>query len=224
MAAPGRFAFSLATMRLLAGLGNGHTDFFDAELWRLRGAPCGFRARRLAEGWVVTASAHAALPPGTVLETLDGRPLDDVLAEAAPFIAASHARTKSRMLFARPILLPERFHLAFAGGGEAVVTRGVAALETGLEPAGRWLERDKVFLLRLPGFERPEDEAAALRLVRDLPADCALVLDLRGNGGGDTPQALVRALMPRPYRFWREETPMHVALDRAQGGLAARLG
>ena len=68
----------------------------------------------------------------------------------------------------------------------------------------------------LPGFDL--DAAFRSYLAQAFAAADRLAFDVRGNSGGDTPEALVAALMTRPYRSWRATTPVHVALSRAQGG------
>jgi hypothetical protein len=39
-----------------------------------------------------------------------------------------------------------------------------------------------------------------------------LIIDVRNNSGGVAPQRLIQVLMDRPYREWRESTPIRVVL------------
>jgi hypothetical protein len=43
----------------------------------------------------------------------------------------------------------------------------------------------------------------------------AIVFDVRGNGGGTTPERLLRAVMDRPYRDWSQANAASVGLFRA---------
>ena len=73
----------------------------------------------------------------------------------------------------------------------------------------------RVGYLRLPTFGTPAVQDSALAFLARHPALAALVLDVRGNSGGDTPGRLLTALMDRPYRTTVRATPMAPALLRA---------
>lgn len=73
------------------------------------------------------------------------------------------------------------------------------------------------YLLTIPSFAQPQFEADAIRLLQSLGNTIHLVIDVRGNSGGNTPDKLVAALMPDRYRFWTYVTPVTNALARAQG-------
>jgi carboxyl-terminal processing protease len=47
----------------------------------------------------------------------------------------------------------------------------------------------------------------------------AVVLDVRGNHGGNTPVGLVKDLMERPYRWFAESTPMSIGLFQFRGSV-----
>jgi carboxyl-terminal processing protease len=48
-----------------------------------------------------------------------------------------------------------------------------------------------------------------------------VILDVRLNGGGNTPQKLIRALMDRPYKGWNESTSLSFGLFAAYAQIAA---
>jgi carboxyl-terminal processing protease len=73
---------------------------------------------------------------------------------------------------------------------------------------GRWLEPGKVAYVRIPSFFNPEYEKRALELVREFREAAILIVDVRGNMGGSTPEELTSLLMDRPYRWWTESTPL----------------
>jgi carboxyl-terminal processing protease len=104
-------------------------------------------------------------------------------------------------------LLPERFVLGLAGGKQvAIDRRSMPDLELG-GTEGRWLVPGALAYVRLPSFSTPDHEKRAIELVREYKHAAALIIDVRGNGGGSTPDDLYKALMDRPYRWWTESTP-----------------
>ena len=85
------------------------------------------------------------------------------------------------------------------------------------ETEGRWLREGELAYVRVPGFGEPRFEQKALELVRQFKDARALIVDVRGNGGGSTPQELTKALMGRPLRWWSEATPQSLAVLRYRG-------
>lgn len=71
--------------------------------------------------------------------------------------------------------------------------------------------------MRIPSFDADAFEDAAIGFVDQLQEDKVLILDLRGNGGGNTPLRLLTKLVDRPYRTWAATTPRHTGLNIAKG-------
>jgi len=209
----GRAAFTRASMRFLATFGNGHTLFLDFTLAR-QGGTLPFTARAVADRWVVTADRTNALHPGDVLETIDGRPFEEFYQELRPLVSASTEAWGRRALFSRlgPLtvyahLFPERFVLGLAGGRRVEVDRrAMPGVELGATE-GRWLDAGRLAYVRVPSFFEPQFEKRAVELVREYAGAPALIVDVRANAGGSTPQELTRRLMDRPHRWWTESTP-----------------
>jgi len=216
-AAPDRRAFSLASMKFLAGLRNGHTGFFDPWLRERFGAPLGFALERSPDGWVVRESRIDGLEPGDRVTTLDGRPAEEVIAELLPHISASSEREAVRKLwFQGAPLWPRRFTLALADGRTMEIRRGEQELRP-VEPR-RYEARvlpGGVAYLRIPHFETPEMEDSAIAFLEAHPDAPAVVVDVRRNGGGTTPMRLIGALMDRPYRGFAQSTSFSVGLYSA---------
>jgi len=59
--------------------------------------------------------------------------------------------------------------------------------------------QDGVAILRVPSFDKGVFEQSAVEYLRKLGPVRAVVLDLRGNHGGSTPESLLDALMDRPF-------------------------
>lgn len=215
LAAETRLAFVLATQLLMAQLRNGHSGFSDDRVMRRHGRSFGLMLRPLASEWTVTVSRHTDLPAGSVVERINGVPMAEVLAHARPFIAASNERAAADSLFFRRHLLPDSIVLGLERGGEFRVAKADRPpLERPL-PAIRHV--GGVAVLPILSFDDPRFEAAAVAAVSALDDEAPLVIDLRGNGGGNTPLALLAALMDRPYRRWRSTVLATTTLRRAYG-------
>jgi carboxyl-terminal processing protease len=216
--AENRKAFDLATMRFVAKLRNGHTQFFDT---RLDGRPLKFRLLEVENQWVVIDSQDGRLSRGAVVRSLNGAPVDDFVRESAQYVAASNDRLARAHVFSYPGLFPERVSLTLQDGKVVVVDRAVQADVRDVSPVrdsrGRWLRDGQIACIRVPSFGDPAYERTATELVRQFASAPDLVVDVRGNGGGTTPRQLIAALMNRPWRFWQEVTPQQIALFEAQG-------
>jgi carboxyl-terminal processing protease len=213
-----RKGFDLATMRFIATLRNGHTQFFDSQL---DGRPVKFRLLQLENGWAVVTSQDRDLPQGAVVRTLDGKPVDDFVRERAQYVAASNDRLARTHVFSYPALFPERVSVGLLNGNVVVVDRAVRAgaseSSTARASEGRWLHDGRLAYIRIPAFGDAAYERTAIELVRQFASSPNLIVDVRGNGGGSTPRQLIGALMNRPWRTWQETTPQHIALFDAQG-------
>jgi carboxyl-terminal processing protease len=213
-----RQEFDLATLRFVAQLRNGHTQFFDSQF---DGRPLKFRLLEAENHWVVIVSQDGRLPRGSVVRSLNGIPIDDFVRERAQYVAASNDRLARTHVFSYPGLFPEQISLTLQDGSVVDVDRSIAGeTQRALPPPGsdgRWLVEGRVAYVRIPSFGDPAFERTAVELVRQFAPSPNLVVDVRGNGGGTTPQQLIRALMNRRWRTWQEVTPQHIALFDAQG-------
>ena len=213
-----RKAFDLASMRFIAKLRNGHSQFFDS---RMDARPLKFRLLEVENVWAVVSSQDTRLPQGAVVKTLEGRPVDDFIRERAEYVAASNERLARTHVFSYPGLFPERVSVGLQNGDVVVVDRAVRGdapqLSTVRMSEGRWLTEGRVAYIRVPAFGDPAYEQTAIALVRKFASSPNLIVDVRGNGGGTTPRQLIGVLMNRPWRTWQETTPQHVALFDAQG-------
>lgn len=208
-----RMEFDLATMEFFAALRNGHSDFSDRWLWQNHGHALGFTLLSLDDEWVVDDSRLRTLAVGAVVERIDGIPADSFLSERMRYVSASSDEARRIKLFWRPFLFPDEFSLTLADGREVRIRRGEQEL-TAVEQRqveSRTLDGGIPYL-HIPSFGEPANEAAAVEFVSQHADAPAMIIDVRGNGGGTTPIQLIRALMDRPYRDFAQSTALQIAL------------
>lgn len=211
-----RFEFDLATMEFMARLQNGHSGFSDRWLFDVGGPPVGFTARRNSGRWVVHTSRVTGLEPGDVIRTVDGRPAEEFVQDRLRYVPASSEAGGIRRLWSRPYLFPEVFDVELADGRTVRIDRPQQSLgsSTRREYETRLYE-DGTAYVYIPTFGNPEMERRAVEFLRENPDTPVLIIDVRANGGGTTPTALIEALMDRPYREFTESTSVTYGLFEA---------
>jgi carboxyl-terminal processing protease len=212
MYAADRVEFALASMAFLARFNNQHTWYFDWAV--VNGSNHDYRARFLGGAWVVVWSTRDDLQPGDVIASIDGRPFEEFYREQSRYISASTERNR-RSLFFRQWwrgLFPLRYTLTLADGRSVVVDRTGEVDSGPLEVEGRWIERDRIAYIKIPSWDGGRFQDGALAQLERFRDASGLVIDVRGNGGGSTPGRFINALMDRPWRWWMESTPMHLAV------------
>jgi carboxyl-terminal processing protease len=214
-----RFAFDLATMKLMARLRNGHSDFSDSWLWKNHGHSVGFWLELAAGRWIVRDPAIEGLEAGEAVASVEGEATDQFVGDRMKYVSASDDRARRAKVFFSGFLWPESFVLTFEDGRTLAVNR--------LEP--KWKARpgrqeapslrEGVAYHRIPSFGDPKYEDAAIQFLM-ANADAKLVIfDVRGNGGGTSPERLLRAVMERPYRDWMQASAMSFGLFATYGEL-----
>lgn len=212
-AAPDRRAFSLASIRLVASLANGHTRFADDALTTDDRLP--FNARPIDGKWTVTASRTALLNPGDVIERIDGVPVDTWLAPTRALVGQSDRRGQDRLVLFYPWLMPQVVSLELAGGRKVRIDRAAPRSERrpalGPDAVTTAVRADGTVVIRIPSFDDPKYESDALDAVKSHAGARLILFDVRGNGGGSTPRRLLAAIMDRPYSGTLVATPMTFA-------------
>lgn len=181
------------------------------------GQPLGFFALLVGGKWVITSSRRADLQRGDLIRAIGDRTMDDLFRQEEKYIPASTERWARRALFERGYLFPEKWILALEGGKKVVIDRRdqkLAAPPT-LETQGRWITEGTVAYIKVPSFDNPKYEEAAIKYVKEFARGRSLLIDVRSNHGGSTPGQLTAAVMDRPYRWYLESTPAHLAVMEA---------
>lgn len=212
LAAWDRASFVLACRAFLAGLGNGHTAFSDAAAPIAR---IGFYARPLGSDWTVTRSRRLDVKPGDVIHSLDGEPMEALWSKARPYVSASREASAQASFLFHIDLLPTSCKRWILADG-----RGVPFTDSGPPSAPEEVTLCKgsgsTIVLRLPNC-MPETVSHAVEQLVTTPSPRSLILDLRGNGGGATPNALIRRLVRGYWRSWTDVSVLRDGLDLAYG-------
>lgn len=227
LAAKGRRDFDFATLKFIATLRNKHTQFDDQWLRQRFGQPLGFNALPIQGKWVVTSADCTNLSKGDIIRSIDDTPIESFVREKQKLINASSERSAQSLVFDRSYLFPETFAVELDSGKKIAIHRGTSrsVVRDSPPPAseGRWLTEPSIGYIRIPSFGDPNYEQTAIGIVRNFGGAKALIIDVRGNGGGRTPYGLIRELMDRPWRNWITTTPLHQALDKARGSPSAQI-
>jgi len=82
---------------------------------------------------------------------------------------------------------------------------------------GRSLREGEIAYVRIPSFGDPNNENKAAELVQQFASSPNLIVDVRLNGGGATPQQLIARLMNRQWRTWQQVTPPRSSQSQPPG-------
>ncbi len=211
-----RFSFDMIMLEFMSKLRNGHSGFSDRWLWRNFGQPLGFRFRYISGKWVITKSYLKTLRPGDIITRINDIEFERFYRGKAKYISASSDREARLKLQFNTYLFPEEFTIKTADGRVIKINRKaqkIARLEA--KTTGKWIEEGKIAYIKIPGFSSPVFEKRAIEYVKSFRGARVLIIDVRRNGGGTTPGELVDVLQDRPYRFWRESTPVIFGLFKA---------
>lgn len=211
--------FDLATMKLFASLGNAHTDFVDNWLLRVSQPYSGLRVRYIGHEWVVMNTQHPELPRGTIITSIDGRPIDDYYADKSRYIYGSDDLARRNSLFNYLPLLDTdmTFDVGTAQGKTIRIDRRNHS-PSWLVPNVTPKMPDGVAYIRITHFDEPKFEDNALAFLKSNTRTKTIIIDIRGNKGGNTPSRLIAALITQPYRDWTVASAMSVGLLKAYGG------
>ena len=212
--------FDMATLALVAKLENGYTRSLDKWLMDNFGAPLGFTLRPIGSSWVVAESQIADLHPGDSVRAIDGQTFEDFFHNVVKYIATSSEREARFALVYCPYLFPESFTLQLANRTAHIKRRRDLPQNKPRFSAG---EKDGRLYLRIPSFGDQNVESSAVDAIEKHLKSPFIIIDVRGNGGGSTPQGLLARLMEKPYHIWLESTPYHIGIFRAWGAERGKL-
>ncbi len=211
--------FAFVMREFISLLNNGHSWYNDTKSF---GASLlmGFSWMNIKGQWTVTRSLIEGLQPGDIVLKINGKSVDDQFNSLSKYFSASDVRAKqARLIWTLASLLPNECTLEIQArsGNIRQLTVNRSALKTTpqvLKTELKWLEAEKIAYIKVPSFNSPEFEKDAVEQLKGYIHAPAIIVDVRGNGGGSTPSRFTRALMNKPYRWWTEGTPLTVGLFR----------
>jgi carboxyl-terminal processing protease len=217
-----RREFDLASMEFVASLENGHSGFTDKWMRDKFGQKIGFYAYPIDNEWVITRSSISNLSVGDVIAAIDGEPFESFYQRNRKYISGSDERWRRRAFFEYNYLFPAAFAITLKSGRKINVMRQGEFAWPGAEYNSiQTSVHDGIAVVRVPAFAPQKFEDSAVEFLETMGPVKALILDLRGNHGGSTPDKLTEALMDRPYRWMAESTPATFAVFRAWDMLGA---
>ncbi len=188
-----------ALLRSMTGeLHDAHTRFYSPEQWKRiklhEHAGLGFTAADVEGKIAITAvewnsdAYRAGLKPGMIVVSIDGKPVADRIAEAAAKREASSSERADRLLayrdaFSAPVGAAIKIGLLRADGSEFEATVTARIYQNLPNVESRSLASGEAYIA-FDEFSRFSAKAfkRALQAVRDAPG---VIVDLRGNGGGE---------------------------------------
>ncbi len=206
-----RYHFDLLMMEMVNRLENGHSWFRDAWLVRVYGQSLGFDFRFLNDRWVVTESSVPQLQGGDILDVIDGKSFESFYQDNKRYLDLASDRTARASFPTYQFLFPRRFSLRLANGKTVQINRTEPPPQHATV-SGRWIAESTIAYIRMPHFGDDATESDAISFVRQFQHATALIIDVRGYAGGNTPGRLVEALMDRPYRYFAEASSISVGL------------
>lgn len=211
--------FALLMREFIALLNNGHSWYNDNKVFGGT-LPLGFTWLDIEGKWIVTRTIVDGLVPGDAINSINGKSVDELYASLAKYLSASNERSKrGKLLMTLQAVLPEEITIEFQkkSGSVKRITINRAALKPAPQTQkteSRWLEPGKIAYIKIPSFNKQEFEKDAIEQLKQFAQTPALIVDVRWNGGGSTPEQLTRALMNIPYRWFTESSPLTVGLFR----------
>jgi carboxyl-terminal processing protease len=211
--------FAFLMREFIALLNNGHSWYNDTKAFGAYPS-MGFTWLNINGFWTVTRSSVEGLLPGDVVMKIEGKPVDDYFKELARYFTASDERARqARLVWTLASIIPNNYTAEIQTKSGSVKKLAVDRQHLTITPQvvkteSRWLEPNRIGYIKIPSFNSPEFERDALVQLKEYIHAQAIIVDVRGNGGGSTPSRLTAALMNKPYRWWTEGTPVTVGLFR----------
>ncbi len=221
--------------RMLAELGDGHTGLQTPYL-----APsCCFASVQEVEGLPVViqpgrAAQKTGMVPGSVILEVEGRPAAEILKDNLPYSGTSSPQQKRMEQFATLLPIPQngRLEVVFRNPDGQVV-RSVIIYEDPQQgtraPSVTWQRLDSgLGYIRISRFwpRDGEDVLAAFdRAVDELFDTPGMILDLRGNGGGDSrlSDAAAGRFFQQRFIYGTERYRQRMALRGFRGHMTYRV-
>lgn len=205
--------FILLLLEYLNQFNNAHTFCLDQTVEHIEfdiTVPLGFRIELIENSWTITTSFISELIPGDRIEYIDDEPVDDFVKNQTKYFHELHNPLKTMRLNSFSPYLIDKSELRLVYRDKNDKLKNVSVYRNDLKIpfpkiSGKWLDDSETAYIQIPSFFKPEYENDALELLKSYKTSKTLIVDVRGNQGGNTPHRLISALMNKPWRWWREK-------------------
>jgi carboxyl-terminal processing protease len=212
LSASDRFEFTLVMMEFFSDLRNSHCWYIDDRVNENHSKPLGFQARWISDNWCIEKSDREGLQAGDIVVSVNSEKINTFFNRQRKYLPAANTRQAKIQFGQISLIWPNEFQLGLINGDVVKVERSSLSKEP--QVSGCWLVNGEVGYIKINSFGLPEWEAEALDIARQYKDSHSLIIDVRDNNGGTSPEKLTAFLMDRPYRGWTESTPLHLGLVR----------
>ncbi|RXZ82022.1 hypothetical protein EBB07_11860 [Paenibacillaceae bacterium] len=235
-AASTRLEFQKVMWELFGGLRNGHSYYSDKLAPAPMNGRLGFSLFLLQDQWVVNVDLTGMLTPGDLVVSIDGKHPSEWCNELEPYTGLANKISQTvRLNQFLPYFISKKsiaIEIEDQHHSKRTILLQLLAdtderfnkLNQPSATEGKWLQDGKTAYIRIPSFGESKYEQAALEFVKMYGQADFLIIDVRGNGGGSTPNELTRQLMDRPYRWWIERSRHPEWLSKRHGSKELRFG
>lgn len=216
--------FALVMAEFVSPLNNAHSGYFDRGLFN-HTPDLGFRMHYLDNEWVVTESFIDSISVGDVVVGVNGRSMDEWYEETRKYtcVKGEISRRIQFQDWLAIVLDKPGMRVGWRNREDEYMEAEVSRPRARgfpfdrMRTEGRWLEEGRVAYVKIPSFNKPEFEQAALEFIDHHLEARSLVIDVRGNTGGSTPGRLLHKLMNTQWRWSRYSSPVQVGVLRYWG-------
>ena len=231
VAAESRTEFQKVMWELFGRLNNAHSRYIDRLVQAPTNGIISFSMVELGGKWMVSRDITNSMQKGDIVLSIQGKQPLDWCKELGPYIGiANQSSQRIRLTNTLSWFIPDSIiEVVIEDRNHSRRTVLVPRLNVNderlrnstqtIDTEGKWLLDGKVAYVHIPGFGEPKYEERALGHVKEFRNAPALIIDIRGNGGGSTPSRLTKQLMDRPYRWWMERARHPELLWKRHGNI-----
>ncbi|MCL5679895.1 MAG: S41 family peptidase [Candidatus Marsarchaeota archaeon] len=197
-----RYEFAMVMKEFMAKFKNTHTWYNDLSLRNKYGGSLPFHAiyHDYKKVWVVLSSTNKEITPGTIIKCINGEKLEAVYKRKKVYLSASSDRMARNGLFEYPWLFPQRFSITTNDNRVIKITRSDKNSHMHKRVCVAKKISEDIAYVSIPSFSSKNAVKDATKCIKKFKKYKKLIIDLRGNEGGNTPIQLIKSLMNKKYR------------------------
>lgn len=195
-----RYDFYLVMSCMLAKLNNRHTFYYDDKVKKSYGMDMGFSAiyHDKLKKWIVVSSSNSEVHMGSIITKVNGIKTDTFFNKQKKYISASNERSARNNLFSFCSYLPLSIKIEL-DYKQIVSIKRTKFVNVRKEEVSYKILKNNVGYIKIPSFEKPKYENAAITYLNKFKKFRTIIIDLRNNYGGGTPRNLLKQLMNKTW-------------------------